>query len=88
MKTSFRIKRDLYFGQLAKGEVFKRKDSVSQDLFIKTEELVLDEKNGKKVGYPTVNALCISDSCFNGTMFFFEKDIMVERMTNPQLIVD
>lgn len=56
--------------------------------FIKTEKLVLDEKAGTKVGYPTVSALCISDTCFLGGMFFFENDISVERMQNPQLIVD
>lgn len=90
MKIGFRNNRDMCFGQLNKGDVFRRKETsgVSDDFFIKTEELVLDEKRGSKVGYPTVNALCISDTCFLGTMFFFENDISVERMQNPQLIVD
>lgn len=90
MKIGFRNNRDMCFGQLNKGDVFRRKETsgVSDVFFIKTEELVLDEKRGSKVGYPTVNALCISDTCFLGGMFFFENDTSVERMQNPQLIVD
>lgn len=90
MKNGFRNNRDTCFGQLNKGDVFRRKETrgVSDDFFIKTEELVLDEKAGTKVGYPTVNALCVSDGCFAGTMFFFDDDTRVERMQNPQLIVD
>lgn len=89
MKTWFRNNRNMTFGQLQKGDVFARKDGISENcLFIKTEELVLDEKAGTKVGYPTVNALYVSDGCFAGTMFFFDDDTRVEKMYNPQLIVD
>lgn len=88
MKTWFRNNRNITFGQLQKGDVFARKDGISGDFFIKTEELVLDEKGGTKVGFPTVNALCVSDGCFAGTMFFFDNDTKVEKMYNPQLIVD
>ena len=88
MKTSFRNNRAICFGQLQKGDVFVRKDGISGDFFIKTEKLVLDEKGGTKVGFPTVNALCVSDGFFTGTMFFFDDDTRVEKMYNPQLIVD
>lgn len=90
MRIGFRNNRDMCFGQLKKGDVFREKVTrgVSNDFFIKTEELVLDEKEGTKVGYLTVNALCVSDGCFAGTMFFFDNDTKVEKMYNPQLIVD
>lgn len=88
MKVSFRNNRNICFGQLQKGDIFVRKDGISGDFFVKTEELILNERGGTKVGFPTVNALCISDGCFAGTMFFFDNDMMVEKMQNPQLIVD
>lgn len=88
MKTHFRNNRNMVFGQLKNGDVFRRRDINPDEFFIKTERLVLDEKNGTKIGYPIVNALNISDNYFIGMMFFFEDDTPVEKMQNPQLVVD